>query len=165
MTAIGLVFMLTFGLIVAPVGSEAQLRTNSPRVGVLEPGSPLRADETSRVTESSRCLNGFQQGLRNLGYVEGHNIILDYRYAEGKPERFSSLAADLVRLMPDVIWTHSGRMALVAKADKILQGAKPADLPVGRADTFYLIVNLQTASALGMTIPPMFLFQADEVIK
>jgi hypothetical protein len=36
---------------------------------------------------------------------------------------------------------------------------------VGRADTFYLIVNLQTAAALGMTIPPMFLFKADEVIK
>jgi putative ABC transport system substrate-binding protein len=47
--------------------------------------------------------------------VEGHNIILDYRYAEGQSERFSTLAADLVRLMPDVIWTHSGRMALVAK--------------------------------------------------
>jgi putative ABC transport system substrate-binding protein len=48
--------------------------------------------------------------------------------------------------------------------DKILKGATPADLPVGRADKFYLAVNLQTA-ALGLTLPPVLLHQADEVIK
>jgi putative ABC transport system substrate-binding protein len=105
----GVYVTLTLGVLVAPVVSEAQVQTNIPRVGVLEPGSSLRA------AEASRCLTGFQQGLRDLGYVEGHNIILDYRYAEAQPERFSTLAADLVRLTPDVIGTHSGRMALVAK--------------------------------------------------
>jgi putative ABC transport system substrate-binding protein len=49
--------------------------------------------------------------------------------------------------------------------DKILQGTKPADLPVERADTFALIVNLKTAQALGLTLSPMFLSRADEVIK
>jgi putative ABC transport system substrate-binding protein len=49
--------------------------------------------------------------------------------------------------------------------DKILKGAKPADLPVERADKFYLVANLKTAAALGLTLPPPFLFLADEVLK
>jgi putative ABC transport system substrate-binding protein len=49
--------------------------------------------------------------------------------------------------------------------DKLLKGATPADLPVEGADTFSLVVNLKTAAALGLTLPPVLLLQANEVLK
>jgi putative ABC transport system substrate-binding protein len=319
--------LLTLSLLVAPCATKAQPRGDIPLIGVLELGSqqaPLG------------CLGAFRQGLRDLGYVEGRNITIAYRYAEGHRDRLAALAAELVRLTPDVLWTHSTPAALAAKqttstipivlgvandlveqglveslerpggnltglelrdvellgkrlelfkeavptiarvailvdpsershdhvpsnieaearglsvqlqrveagdpeafeaafaamvqgranalimmdtaffvqhrprllalaaryrlptisgtrgfaeagsllaygarvgdlcqrsavlTDKILKGATPADLPVERADAFYLVVNLQTAEALGLTLSPTFLYRADEVIK
>ena len=48
----------------------------------------------------------FRQGLREVGYIEGQNIVIEYRWAEGRPDRLSKLAAELVNLRVDIIVTH-----------------------------------------------------------
>src|SRR4030095_1307508 len=74
--------------------------------GFLASGSP----------SSFAAQNGaFRQGLRELGYVEGQNIGIEYRYAEGRTDRFAELATELVRLKVDVIFTSSTPGVLAAK--------------------------------------------------
>jgi putative ABC transport system substrate-binding protein len=84
------------------------------------------------AAEAWTCLNGFRQGLRDLGYVEDHTILLDSRYAEGQSERLPALAAALVQLGPDVLWTHSieaaRRVRQVTTAIPIVVGVTGADL-------------------------------------
>jgi putative ABC transport system substrate-binding protein len=75
---------------------EAQQPRKIPRIGFLSATSPS--------TISAR-IEAFRQGLRELGYVESKNIVVEYRYAEGKLERLSEFAAELVRLKVDVIVT------------------------------------------------------------
>ena len=102
MRLIGLAVVLTFSLLLAPLAAEAQPAGKVPRVGYLSPGS---ASDEGR----QRRLEAFRQGLRELGYVEGQNIAIESRWAEGKYERYSALAADLVRLKVDVIVAVGGR--------------------------------------------------------
>ena len=82
-------------LLATSVAAEAQAG-KVPRIGILELASPSASVPGHRA---------FQQGLRELGYVEGKNMILEYRYADGKLHLLPELAADLVRLKVDAIVT------------------------------------------------------------
>ncbi len=93
---IGLISTLAFGLIAEPLPAEAQQAGKVPRVGFLS--------YNSRSAESNR-VEAFRQGIRDRGYVEGQNIVIEYRYADRKRNRLPQLAAELVRLKVDVIVT------------------------------------------------------------
>jgi len=84
-------------------GAGAQPPDKVGRVGVLWPGelTPTVLDNFGR----------FREGLRGVGWIEGHNLVLDYRAAEGRPDRVAELAAALVETHPDVILTTGGPSA------------------------------------------------------
>jgi len=107
MTGLRLAFSITFllGAPFSPVAAEAQQAAKTARIGFL----------TSNPAASPHLREAFRQGLRDLGYVEGRNLVIEYRDAEGKPERFAALAAELVALKVDVIVAPSTVAALAAK--------------------------------------------------
>ena len=94
------------GLLATPLAAEAQQAGKVGRIGFLAQGS---RDSGSHIAEA------FRQQLRELGYVEGQNIIIEYRWAEGRAERLPDLAAELVRLQVDVIVSGGTLGPLAAK--------------------------------------------------
>src|SRR5258705_783427 len=96
--------MLTGGVVVAPLAVEAQPAAKIARIGYL-----------GRNPALSHLREAFLQGLRDLGYVEGRNIVIEYRDAEGRFERSPALAAELVALKVDIIVAAATPHALAAK--------------------------------------------------
>jgi len=95
--------LATFFLTTAPL-AEAQQPKKVPRIGyVINRSGPMQFDEA------------FRRGLRELGYVEGQNITVDYRWGEGKEERLPDMMAEIVRLKPDVVVTAGTPAVLAAK--------------------------------------------------
>ena len=86
--------------------AQAQQAKKIPRIGYLS-GGPLSGNPERR--------EAFRQGLRELGYVEGKNVVIESRYAEGKFDRLPPLAAELVRLKVDVIVTAGPQSTRSAK--------------------------------------------------
>jgi putative tryptophan/tyrosine transport system substrate-binding protein len=100
-------FALSALLLALSLLAEAQQTSKIPRIGILIPGS-------SAFPTSVRY-DSFRQGLRDLGYIEGKNISIEIRYAEGKEDRLSDFAAELVKLKMDVIVTSTVPGVLAAK--------------------------------------------------
>jgi putative tryptophan/tyrosine transport system substrate-binding protein len=97
--------MLTGGIVAAPFAAEAQQAAKVARIGYLTPN----------LAAAPHNHEAFRQGLRDLGYVEGRNLVIEYRDAEGKFERLPALAAELVALKVDVIVAPNTLGVLAAK--------------------------------------------------
>jgi putative ABC transport system substrate-binding protein len=138
-------FVLAIALVCAAPGATSQAVQKAPRVGVLYMGGPVSSEDSSV---------GFGLGMRELGYAAGQNVILEYRYAEGRPERLAPLAAQLVAANVDVILAAGpGPLAAARQAtttipivtvggdDPVRQGwaktlARPGGMVTGLSVTF-----------------------------
>jgi putative ABC transport system substrate-binding protein len=124
-------FTIAVALMMCAAGAQAQQPTKIPRIGYL--------DAVPFSSNAARS-EAFRQGLRELGYVEGKNIVVEQRWAQGKIDLLAPLAAELLRLNTEIIVT--------------------AGPTVTRA-----LINLKTAKQISLTIPPNVLARADRVIK
>ena len=109
------VILLVVGLLAAPFSAQSQQPERTARVGILVPGPSTPDAETYKA---------LRQGLRERGWIEGRNLVLDFRYADNRYDRLPSLATELVTLKPDVI----------------VAVAAPASLAVSRATSTIPIV-------------------------
>src|SRR5207245_131829 len=107
MRLIRLAVVLALSFALAPLAAGAQQMTKVPRIGVLVPAEPESPNEPN--------IAAFRRGLRDLGYIDGQNIAVEYRWAHGKAELYPELVAQLIGLNVDVIVVGSGPATLAAK--------------------------------------------------
>src|SRR5256885_6656353 len=105
--AVRFIVTLILSLLVASLAVDAQPSTKVHRIGRLDAGPP------------DPSVEAFQQGLRDLGYVEGQNLVIEYRWAEGRADQLPHLAAELVRLNVEVIVARGNLATRAAKQAKI----------------------------------------------
>jgi ABC transporter substrate binding protein len=157
-----------------PLAARAQQPT-LPVIGFLHAGSP---------GERVHLITALREGLRARGYLEGENVISGLivtpnRFTTNHPDGVAALAArhKLPAVYPFRYFVDAGGLIsygsdegdnyrrAAAYVDRILKGAKPADLPVQAPVKYETVINLKTAKALGLEIPLTLLARADEVIE
>src|SRR5215813_8205282 len=106
-STVGCIVILILSLLIAPLAAKAQSLAHVHRIGWLSGTTPER--------DRNVYVAAFLEGMRALGYVEGQNLVLEYRGAAGQYERFPALAAELVHLKVDVLMVASMAAALAAK--------------------------------------------------
>ena len=105
MRRIGLAVVLALRVVLAPLTDEAQPAGKVYRIGFLRAGQPPKT-----------FVEAFQQGLRARGYIEGRNVVIEYRYTDGSFDELSRLAAELVRFNVDVILASGAPAAFAARS-------------------------------------------------
>src|SRR5881296_220340 len=105
MRRIGLAVLLTVGVILAPIAVEAQQPGKIPRIAFITTTSP----------GGSPPIDAFRGGLRDLGYIEGQNLLIEWRWGRGTTERFTEFATEVVGLKVDVIVAANSPAGYAAK--------------------------------------------------
>src|SRR5437870_9404947 len=104
------ILFLALAVLATPLAAQAQQPTKVPRIGLLGGGS---------ASTNAVRIDAFRQGLRELGYVEGKNIVIEELWAEGKADRLPALVAELVRLKVDVIVSAGPTVTRAVKEAKV----------------------------------------------
>jgi hypothetical protein len=156
-----LILALT-GVTAWPLRAVAQAPAKVHRIGLLSTGAP--------TTTTSPLGVALLRGLAGHGYELDRNLELESRGAEHHLNRLPAIYFNSV-------FSEAGGLAIYGPSilemvrqaagyvDRILRGEKPGDLPFQQPTTYRLLINVKTAAALGLTIPPTLLASADEVIE
>ena len=143
-------------LLATPLAAEAQQSTRAPRIGFLS------------ATFPGAALDAFRQELRELGWVEGQNIVVDYRFAEGRSHRLPDLAAELVQLKVDIIVAEATQGVAAAKnateAIPIVMISGSAD-PVGLGFVASLARPGGRVTGLSYSVGPEIVAKQLELLK
>jgi ABC-type uncharacterized transport system substrate-binding protein len=115
LSTVGIIVTFGIGLLVAPLVATAQQPVHVSRIGVLSAFSPPAEPDGPQRSSIWDIWGSFWQGMRELGWIEGQNIVVEYRWAERRFARLPALATELVQLKVDIILVGDGAAIVAAK--------------------------------------------------